>query len=671
MAESINYGGSISLDQLSEITRQQQQQQATQYVTKDGKPAPLVKTNDLTGVSDDPLGDLFKKLEGKQVSTPPVPGATLVNNIEDKIVYSPGNYSDMSQPIEQQKQPQYTATKDMRKLDPSEIAPPRIDESAKAAEEFRNKLITDLDKAIIRDRQDMWDNVVEPLYRQELEKKMLSEGEEISDSTSIDDSFDIDMSTDDDDDINFDDVGDFGMNDNVNVTLEMGSEPEQFSDNVIIPTTTNATPVQEITEQTEATIEVKKEAQISQYKQPEESKITVPMSSVSTVQPSVDIAVYEPTMDTYNSMTSSDLDDIFNGDDDDDSSIDTEAIQAAITEEVKSKVRPINNLINLSEYSVSTKAVTGSKVLSQITQMRNTQIGTWALVNAGRPITMTAMYGDEIERINPDPDSSALSEFQRQKQIFSIFYDHTVDANKPASLEAWTKTIPASDIQNLYFCAYRATFSNGANYLPRRCPNSGCNNGFLELVNLDSMVKYKDDEAKNRIQNILNMDPTSPDLGIKAALYQVSDELCISIRTPSIYSMIFEEAVLNKQFKTKYSELAGWISCIEDIYIINHSTKQLVKVTYKVEPNNMAKTTNNKYKTYAAILKTLSSDQYINAVNKINEIQVQHISDVTYSLPATKCPKCGTVIPEDKKVNAVVAFFMRHRLQTATHSSQE
>ena len=451
MAESINYGGSISLDQLSEITRQQQQQQATQYVTKDGKPAPLVKTNDLTGVSDDPLGDLFKKLEGKQVSTPPVPGATLVNNIEDKIVYSPGNYSDMAQPIEQQKQPQYTATKDMKKLDPSEIAPPRIDESAKAAEEFRNKLITDLDKAIIRDRQDMWDNVVEPLYRQKLEEKMLSEGEEISDSTSIDDSFDIDMSTDDDDDINFDDVGDFGMNDNVNVTLEMGSEPEQFSDDVIIPTTTNATPVQEITEQTEATIEVKKEAQISQYKQPEEPKITVPMSSVSTVQPSVDIAVYEPTMDTYNSMTSSDLDDIFNGDDDDDSSIDTEAIQAAITEEVKSKVRPINNLINLSEYSVSTKAVTGSKVLSQITQMRNTQIGTWALVNAGRPITMTAMYGDEIERINPDPDSSALSEFQRQKQIFSIFYDHTVDANKPASLEAWTKTIPASDIQNLYF----------------------------------------------------------------------------------------------------------------------------------------------------------------------------------------------------------------------------
>ena len=504
MAESVNYGGSISLDQLSEITRQQQQQQATQYVTKDGKPAPLVKTNDLTGVSEDPLGDLFKKLEGKQVSTPPVPGATLVNT-EDKIVYSPGNYSDMAQPIEQQKQPQYTATKDMKKLDPSEIAPPRINESAKAAEEFRNKLITDLDKAIIRDRQDMWDNVVEPLYRQKLEEKMLSEGEEISDSTSIDDSFDIDMSTDDDDDINFDDVGDFGMSDNVNVTLEMGSEPEQFSDDTIIPTTTNTAPVQEITEQTEATIETKKEAQESQYKQPEEPKITIPISSVYTVQPSVDIAVYEPTMDIYNSMTSSDLDDIFNGDDDDDSSIDTEAIQAAITEEVKSKVRPINNLINLSEYSVSTKAVTGSKVLSQITQMRNTQIGTWALVNAGRPITMTAMYGDEIERINPDPDSSALSEFQRQKQIFSIFYNHTVDANKPASLEAWTKTIPASDIQNLYFCAYRATFSNGANYLPRRCPNSGCNNGFLELVNLDSMVKYKDDEAKNRIQNILNI----------------------------------------------------------------------------------------------------------------------------------------------------------------------
>lgn len=669
MAESVNYGGSISLDQLSEITRQQQQQQTTQYVTKDGKPAPLVKTKDLTGVSEDPLGDLFKKLEGKQVSTPPVPGATLVNT-EDKIVYSPGNYSDMAQPIEQQKQPQYTATKDMKKLDPSEIAPPRINESAKAAEEFRNKLITDLDKAIIRDRQDMWDNVVEPLYRQKLEEKMLSEEEEISDSTSIDDSFDIDMSTDDDDDINFDDVGDFGMSDNVNVTLEMGSEPEQFSDDVIIPTTTNATPVQEITEQTEATIEVKKEAQESQYKQPEEPKITVPISSVSTVQQSVEIAVYEPTMDTYNSMASSDLDDIFS-EDDDDSSIDTEVIQAAITEEVKSKVKPINNLINLSEYSVSTKAVTGSKVLSQITQMRNTQIGTWVLVNAGRPITMTAMYGDEIEKINPDPEASALSEFQRQKQIFNIFYDHTVDANKPASLEAWTKTIPASDIQNLYFCAYRSTFSNGANYLPRRCPNSGCNNGFLELINLDSMVKYKDDEAKNRIQNILNMDPTSPDLGIKATLYQVSDELCISIRTPSIYSMVFEDAVLNKQFKTKYSELAGWISCIEDIYIINHSTKQLVKVTYKVEPNNMAKTTNNKYKTYAAILKTLSSDQYINAVNKINDIQVQHISDVTYSLPATKCPKCGTVIPEDKSVNAVVAFFMRHRLQTATHSSQE
>lgn len=645
MSENVNYGGEISLDQLSQITAQQQQQAAVPR-TKDGQPAPYVITKDLVGSVGDPLGDFIKDLEAnKAPSEPPVKGAKLADPVH---VYNPTQNIDMATPVQQQSQ--YTATKDMKKLDPSEIAPPKVNEAAKAAEEYRNKLITDLDNAIQRDKQEMWDNVVEPLYRQKLEEKMLAEGEGNTDGIiPTDDDFDIDMSADED--TNLDDIGDFGMNDDVKVTLEMGSEPAVIDNDNVEPSHNEQVPVQTVVPAPKSVVVAP-------------TPVQAPINDVSFDQPTkeVDIA------DTYNSITSSDLDDIFKDDDED--TVDDEVVQAAITEEIKSKIRPISNVINLSEYTVSTKATSGSKVLSQINTTRNSQVGTWVLVNAGRPITMTAMYGDEIEKINPDPDASDLPEFQRQKQIFSIFYDHTVDANKPATLEAWTKTIPASDIPHLYFTAYKATFSDGANYLPRRCLNGGCNNGFLELTALDSMVKYKDDDAKKRIQDILAMDPTSPDLNIKATLYQVSDNLCISVRTPSIYSMVFEDAVLNKQFKTKYSELTTWISCIEDIYVIDHATKQLIKVTYKIEPNNMARTTNNKYKTYAAILKTLSSDQYINAVNKINDIQAQHIDDVSYGLPATSCPKCGTAIPEDPKVNAVVAFFMRHRLQTAMHSSQ-
>lgn len=658
MADQPKYGGELSLDQLSEMTRQQQQAMNNNIpVTKDGKPAPYIKTNNLMGnIPEDPLGEFVKGLEKNRTKVEPsVRGAKVAtpNN-----VYNPNVMNEqqkpisMSQPVAPQPAPQKTGN--MTKLDPFEIAPPRIDEDAKNVQEFRNKLITDLDNAIQRDRQEMWDNVVEPLYRQKLEEKMLAEENGTGDIGE--ESFDIDMTEAEED---AGEVGDFGMSDDVKteLTYEQDTTATMKVDNPapasVEQLVYNPAPEPEFTK-VDSDISTTTENDAGEY-----SKIITPV-------------INQPTVDTYNDMASSNFDELFGDENDDPETDDTgmdEEVQAAIAKEVKSNVKPFSNIINLSEFTVSSKATSGSKILSHINQTRNTQTGTWALINAGRPIVMTAMYGDEIEKLNPDSESSDLSDFQKQKQIFSIFYEHIVDANKPATFEAWTKTIPAADVESLYFCAYRATFGNGSNYMPRTCSNAGCKNGWLDLTSMDSMVKYKDDATRKRVQEILAMDPTSSNLNIKATLFQISDELCIAVKPPSIYSMIFEDMVLNRAFKTKYAGLAGWIACIEDIYAIDSTTKQLVKIKCKVEPNNMVKTTNNKYKTYTAILKTLSSDQYVHTVNKINEVQLKYNKAVSYVLPETKCPKCGTSIPEDTNMNAVMAFFIRHRLQTATTTS--
>ena len=177
------------------------------------------------------------------------------------------------------------------------------------------------------------------------------------------------------------------------------------------------------------------------------------------------------------------------------------------------------------------------------------------------------------------------------------------------------------------------------------------------------MPKFKDDKVKEFVKNTLAKDPTTADYNIKSKLFQVSDDVCISFRMPSIYNRVFEAAMLPEKFRSRYEDLMFYIQCIEGIYQIDHVNKKLLRMQTKVEADKIEKTVANKYKAYAAILQNLKPDEYYSIPAFIKEIRVDHTEDITFAIPETTCPKCGKKV-EETAMDAMNLLFTRLRLQT-------
>lgn len=539
--------------------------------------------------------------ENKKVEDVNVTDLTNVSNnpSEDYIRYTPGK--DVTVPTQKENLKPYTV---------QEIAPPTpVEEVGK---EMREKFINDLDNALERRKGDLWDNVILPKYEENIAKEI----EESDDVEGIDDMEEVD-----------DDILDIKPS---------YDYPSIVNEDDKIPEMPKAEPEKNIVEK-----DTNKDDD----------------ATVKTLS--------EPAV----SISDLNLDDIFDDDEDEDTPTDssdelTEEEQkveiARLQKVIKTQANPVKQPINLAEYGISSKPVSYSRILSNM-NTKKLHSATWVLYNAGRPVTMTELSGPEIEKLDPDYTKSGLSKIEQARELFGIFYDHIIDANKPTSFEAWCKTILYDDIEHLYFAAYKASFSHGANLLPYTCEDD--KHHFMQQQDVMSMVKFKDDTIKEAVNDIMKLDTTSEDLSIKSKLYQVSDDMCIAFKSPSLYNVVFENAALPENLIKKYEDLILYINCIEGIYQIDRTQHKLVRMATKVDPNNINKTIINKYKAYIAVLQRLSADEYSSIPSFVKEIKKDLTGNITFQTPETTCPNCGKKI-EAETMDAMSLLFIRLRLQT-------
>lgn len=340
----------------------------------------------------------------------------------------------------------------------------------------------------------------------------------------------------------------------------------------------------------------------------------------------------------------------------DDSDVDEEdkKILKSIQQQVETVIKPFNNIIDLKSFSISTKARSATKVLRNIEEGPT---ATWVLLDSKLPFTCTALGAVEIENLDPNKLNEQNGRIDALKQMYGTLFKHYVSPNKPEYLEQWVKTISYSDHDNLIFGYYKATFGN-SNLLTYSCDK--CKEVKLEEIPIEDCVKYKDDETKKEVQNILKYgDPTHKST-IDGKLIQISDTMAAYIKSPSIYNIVFEFGILDAEFTNKFANTLGVAGYIEDFYEIDVENHQLVPIKVKEDPTNLTKSVKRRIRYKVEILKGLTPDQYQILTTEIAKLS-QNAERISYCQPAHKCSNCGNEI-EEVEMTAQEMLFTRHQL---------
>ncbi len=327
----------------------------------------------------------------------------------------------------------------------------------------------------------------------------------------------------------------------------------------------------------------------------------------------------------------------------------------AIKLTIKEKIKPIANIVDLKSFTISKKHVSVTRTLADSNHDKH--IADWALISGRKPISMSELAGYEIEKLNPG--SSSRNRYNTYMDIYTIIYDHIIDDNKPP-LDIWLKGISFYDIPHIYFTAYKSCFE-GSNSIPYACGKPECKHVFMNDYEIKQMVKYKNDTIKKLVEDILtnNTNSENPD-DYEAELVQVSDNYVFAFREPTIWNIIFENAVLDEKFTDKYSDFLAIMTYIDCVYYINRETNQLEPIQVEDDINNVLKTVKSRVVKYSEVFKSLSSDQFQFLQAYIKKINDRH-DEISYILPEATCPKCKTVIKE-QVMEPDQLLFTRHQL---------
>ena len=359
---------------------------------------------------------------------------------------------------------------------------------------------------------------------------------------------------------------------------------------------------------------------------------------------------------------------------DDENNLDEDEDQKNLVAEIKEKIRldmnekfvPVSNKVDFSKFKVAKKPISASKVINHI-QQAPVEAADGVLYNANRAVRMSAFSAMEIQSLD---QSNVRRNNYNQFMIdqLHLIYNHLIDANKPASFEAWMKSMTNDVIDDYFFTAYKATFSN-SNIITYSCTDDTCHNIFMNKKNIEDMIKFRNEEVKKKYMDILhsgNVNTVTTEY--ETDLYQASDEYAFSLRKPSLYATYIEPSLINEEFMKKYEDLLLLISYIDDIYIIDRENNELIKVDTKPDPRRPDVTVKRKIKSYATIIRSLTSDQLQSlslATDKYDAAEVDDdgnvITDIKYIYPEEICPKCGKVIPEEEQ-SPDRMLFMRHQL---------
>lgn len=316
-------------------------------------------------------------------------------------------------------------------------------------------------------------------------------------------------------------------------------------------------------------------------------------------------------------------------------------------------IKPKMELIDFSKFSIADHGVKASSVI--VSTESRADVADWILYDLGQPISMKGLTGPEL--IKMDPNNSTRNRRNTIKDIYQIIYDHVVSKNKPG-FEDWLRQIPYSDLDHLYFALYKATFGK-SNYVSYQCPD--CKKIFLTEVNFEDMVKFKDDNIKKTCDEIMAKNTDSGKVPYPIERVQVSDKFVFDMKIPSLYNVLMEISGLPENITEKYSTLVDIISYIDAIYTIDYANMKLIPVMIPAVKDDPVKSAVKRIKAIADILKNLTSDEY-QIVSTYAAKSINKSSDITYKIPAVKCPECDKDIPANEDVSAQDLLFTRHQL---------
>jgi len=339
------------------------------------------------------------------------------------------------------------------------------------------------------------------------------------------------------------------------------------------------------------------------------------------------------------------------------------AAEANLKNEILNKIIRAGKKLDTTQYKVSKTVINPNQVFKGA-EKKPVRTGSWPMMFAGRPYISTALKGPEIALLADTDDSDSNNTVGVTMDQIRIMYEHDANPYRPATLEAWAKTIPIYDVESIFAAMYLASLKD-ANYIPMVCAKQSCQHAYLtDNINIDDMVKFNSDDAKKRFEEIKAIQLTPENsTSYESVVNVINDEFAIGLKVPSVFTMLFEYASLNADFINKYMTMVSIIHYIDYIYKIDEDTQTFQPIGWKTYPGDNGKTFKSKIATYSKILKEFDDTDFSILMALINAM-INKTADqkyLNYEIPTQKCPKCGSEI-EARPVFPRGLLFTRQRL---------
>ena len=219
---------------------------------------------------------------------------------------------------------------------------------------------------------------------------------------------------------------------------------------------------------------------------------------------------------------------------------------------------------------------------------------------------------------------------------------------------------------------YKASIGT-SNYIPRSCEKRSCQYSYLqENLTIDDMVKFDNDESKKKFEEIKTINPTPENSGqYQAVMNVINDKFAISLKIPSLHTILYEYSSLSEEFSNKYQAVISVIQYIDYIYYINSETMQFEPIGWKTYVGDTAKNFKSKIATYSKILKEFNGTEFSILLSLINSMvyKSRELKGISFEVPETKCPKCGSTIRSFSIYPRELVFMRQQLVDLATTPS--
>ena len=340
---------------------------------------------------------------------------------------------------------------------------------------------------------------------------------------------------------------------------------------------------------------------------------------------------------------------------------DDDTILKQLQDMATERLKPTSKKLDISSFTVVKKPVTN---VMPFFKPNKAKVAKWVLPTQKATIFMKEFSGSELEKLREySEDRNSVDALNRR---FHMIYDHIASA-RPSSFEQWLKVTPYRDVDHYFFAIYIASF-NGANFLPEDCINTRCKKTFLtDDIKIMDMVKFENSKAKEEFSKLYKSEASPVSNGLFVSeVVPLSESVAIGFREPSIYN-VFELASLDDATRRKSSSIIDYIPYIDELYVINQETHELIPVGYKKYTNNAVKTVQSKIQKYEKIFNTLSVDEFGPVKAYVRDIIAMN-PGMYYVYPSVECPQCHTMT-EEQRTSAEELVFTRYQLGALTNTS--